>query len=227
MNDLLVLRDAVVASLKVKLGSTVDVDSHGGTFDTAEVKRFATKAPAVRVAITGVGRTSRYADGRLKLPVRFAAVVFTRDTATGGDKIPRDTAALLLATAVELAVGGNRFGCEGVFQPTDLEARSEYSGPVDTLGVALWQVTWTSDALIGEPEQPLERALFDLHLLQVGEAHGGFLQPDQPGADAQAAVGHDIPAQFIIEAAQRVGERDLRQVEGKAGEVMPGLFDVR
>jgi len=159
MNDLVTLRAAVVASLKRKLGSTINVDSHGGTFDLAEVKRFATLAPAVRVAIVGVGKASRYADGRLKLPIRFAAVVFTRDTATDGEKIPRDTAALLLATAVELAVGGNRFGLEGVFQPTNLEAHSEYSGPVDTLGVALWQVTWTSDALIGDPEQPPDTAI--------------------------------------------------------------------
>ena len=124
MNDLLALRAAVIASLQAKLGSKVDVDSHGGVYDLAEVKKFATKAPAVRVAIVGAGRASRFADGRLRVPVRFAAVVFTRDAAPGGDKIPRDTAALLLATAVELAIGSNRFGLEGVFQPTDIEARS-------------------------------------------------------------------------------------------------------
>jgi hypothetical protein len=185
MNDLLALRAAIVATLKTKLGDGVDVDSHGGTFDLAEVKRFATKAPAVRVAIVGVGRASRYADGRLRVPVRLAAVVFTRDAASGGDKIPRDTAALLLATAVELAVGGNRFGLEGVFQPTDLEARSEYSGPVDNLGVALWQVTWTSDALIGDPEQPPDTAIAALTQALVE----GVATWNAPAAGADAASG--------------------------------------
>ena len=185
MNDLLALRSAIVASLAAKLGDGVNVDEHGGTFDLAEVKRFATKAPAVRVAIVGVGKASRFSDGRLRVPVRFAAVVFTRDAATGGDKIPRDTAALLLATAVELAVAGNRFGLEGVFQPTDLEGRSEYSGPVDTLGVALWQVTWTSDTLIGAPEQSPDTAIAALTQALVE----GVAIWNAPAADASAESG--------------------------------------
>ncbi len=158
MNDLLSLRDAVVASLKAKLPAGLSIETHGGTFDLAEVKRFATLAPAVRVAIVGAGRASRHSDGRWKVPVRFAAVVVTRDTADA-TKVRRDAAALLLASAIELAIASNRFGLEGVFQPEDVEARSEYSGPLDTLGVALWQVTWTSAALIGEPNDPPDVAI--------------------------------------------------------------------
>jgi hypothetical protein len=185
MNDLVALRSAIVASLAAKLGATIDVDEHGGTFNEAELKRFATKAPAVRVAIVGVGKASRFADGRLRVPVRFAAVVVTRDAAPGGAKIPRDAAALLLATAVELAVGGNRFGLEGMFQPTDLEARSEYSGPVDTLGVALWQVTWTSDALIGDSLAPPDTAIAALTQALVDSVATW----NAPAAGADAASG--------------------------------------
>ena len=175
----------VTWALATKLGASVDVDSHGGTFDLEEVKRFATKAPAVRVAIVGVGRGSRYADGRWRLPVRFSAVVFTRDSATGGGVSPRDSAALLLASAVELAIASNRFGLADAFQPEDVEARSEYSGRVDTLGVALWQVTWSSGILIGNPGDPSDVVIDALtEALVQGEATW-----NAPAAGVSAATG--------------------------------------
>jgi hypothetical protein len=189
MSDLLALRAAVVASLAAKLGDTIDVDSHGGTFDEEEVKRYSTKAPAVRVAIVGAGHASRYADGRWRIPVRFTAVLITRDAAKP-EKVQRDAAALLLASAIELAVAGNRFGLEGVFQPTAVEARSEYSGPVDKLGVAIWQVTWTTDALVGEPNDPpdtaiaaLTKALVDSVVTWNAPAAGSAAASGLTGAD--------------------------------------------
>jgi hypothetical protein len=190
MNDLLALRAAVVASLKARLGTSVDVDSHGGVFDLAEVKRFATKAPAVRVAIVGAGRASRWSDGRWKIPVRFAAVVFTRDAAPGGAKLPRDAAALLLASAVELAIASNRFGLEGVFQPEEVEARSEYSGPVEEVGVALWQVTWTSAALVGAPNDPPDTAIAALTQALV-QSVATWNAPTPPATPASGLTGAD------------------------------------
>jgi hypothetical protein len=184
MNDLLALREAVVASFRAKLGAAVNVDSHGGTFDLDEVKRFATLAPAVRVAIVGAGRASRYADGRWCVPARFSAVVFTRDTAEAA-KVKRDAAALLLASAVELALASNRFGLEGVFQPEEVDGRSEYSGKLDTLGVALWQVTWTSRVLIGAPADPPDVAIAALTEAMVE----GVVTWNAPAAGAAAASG--------------------------------------
>lgn len=150
VGDLIALRDGVVAALAQALPK-LDVATHGGTFDEGEIKRFALKAPAVRVAITGVERGARFSDGRWRLPVNFAAVIITRDDASAGNRVTRDTAALLYATAIELTIAGSRFGFSGVFQPENVAARSEYSGPVDKIGVALWQVTWTSPVLIGAP----------------------------------------------------------------------------
>ncbi len=149
MSTLSDLRSAVVSSLAAKL--SVPVAAHGGTFDLEELKRFALNAPSVRVCIVGARSAGRYRDGRWGIDVQLAAVIITRDTVAAGAKTPRDTAALLLATAVELAVAGNRFGVEGVGQPTHVEARNEYSGTLDTVGAALWQVTWTSSMLLGDP----------------------------------------------------------------------------
>jgi hypothetical protein len=190
VNDLLALRAAVVASLQAKLGAAVNVDSHGGAFDLAEVKRFATLAPAVRVAIVGAGRAARFADGRWKVPVRFAAVVFTRDAASGGGKTARDSAALLLATAIELALASNRFGLEGVFQPEDVEARCEYSGPLDTIGVALWQATWSSPVLLGAPGDPSDVVVTALTQALV-EGVATWNAPTPPAAPASGLTGTD------------------------------------
>lgn len=184
MNDLLALRGAVVESLKAKLGAGISIETHGGTFDLEEIKRFATVAPAVRVAIVGGGRASRFNDGRWRVPVRFAAVIITRDTAAPM-KVSRDAAALLLVTSVELAIASNRFGLEGVFQPEDVEARSEYSGPVDTLGVALWQVTWRSDVLLGAQGDPSDVVIAALTQALVDTAPTW----NAPAAGANPATG--------------------------------------
>jgi hypothetical protein len=148
-------RDAVVATLQAAIPN-VDIATHGGTFDDAELGRFATKAPAIRVAIVGVGKHERFGDGRILLPVNFAAVAVTKDSMADGKKIERDRAGLGLTQAIELTVFGNRFGLEGVKQPSDIHGRNEYSGQLDKTGISLWQVTWTSGLLIGQagvPEQ--------------------------------------------------------------------------
>ncbi len=150
MASLADLRAAIVATLSGKL-PTVPVAPHGGVFDLDEIRRYAVTAPAILIAIVGAGRAARWKDGRWAVPVRCAAVIVTRDAAPGDVRVGRDAAALALAAAVELAIVSNRFGLEGVLQPDDVEAHNEYSGPIDKFGVALWQVTWTSTVLLGEP----------------------------------------------------------------------------
>ena len=150
VSDFSMLRDAVVATLAAAIPN-VSVEAHGGTFDLEEIKRYAALAPAIRVAVVGCGRAYRWNDGRWLVPVNFAAVCVARDlpSADRTKIVGRDAAAMLLATAVGLAVQGNRFGLSGVRQPEDVMARNEYSGRVDQTGLALWQVTWTSGAALG------------------------------------------------------------------------------
>jgi hypothetical protein len=144
------LRDAVVAALGQALPQ-VKVATHGGTFDEAEIKRYATQAPAVYICVVGVEGGTIFNDGRLKLPVHFAAVVVTKDAVIDNRKVERDLSGLAICSAIELTVSGNRFGLEGVFHPENLRARNEYSGSVDQMNVALWQVNWTSALLVGDP----------------------------------------------------------------------------
>lgn len=181
VGDLSNLRDAVVARLCAKIPGLRSIEPHGGTFDEAEVKKFATLAPAIRVACMGFDQVSRHSSGMLRLPVNFAAVVVTKDAMQGGDKLGRDTQALLIANAVALAVAGHRFGMEGVFQPENLRGANEYSNASQNAGVALWQVTWTSPVLLGET---IDEALGALAQLFV---NGALVADPQPiGGDPLA-----------------------------------------
>jgi hypothetical protein len=148
--NLSLLRDAVVTSLRAKIPGVKSIEPHGGTFDEAEIKRFAFVASAIRVAVMGFDTAGRHATGQLRLPVHFSAVVVTRDATPDGVKVDRDVSALLIANAVALAVAGNRFGLEGVFQPENLRGANEYSAVVQGAGLAMWQVTWTTPVLLGE-----------------------------------------------------------------------------
>ncbi|MBY6244142.1 hypothetical protein, partial [Methylosinus sp. Sm6] len=101
-----------------------------------------------------------------------------RDAVADGEKIGRDTQALMIANAVALAVAGNRFGLEGVFQPENLRGANEYSGAVQGMGLALWQVSWTSPVLLGESAEAAIAALAELYVNGVL-----FADPRPTGAD--------------------------------------------
>jgi len=151
LSDLPALRDAVVASLKEKLAAFADrIEPHGGTFDEKEIRTFATKAPTIRVALLGFDAVTRHASGQVWLPVNFGVAIVTKDQIEEGAKVSRDVSAMMIANAVGLAVVANRFGLSGVKQPENVRAQNLYSGDALQMGIALWQVTWTSNVLLGE-----------------------------------------------------------------------------
>jgi hypothetical protein len=191
-------REAVTAALKAAIPN-VDIATHGGTFDDAELARFATKAPAIRVAITGVGKHEQFGDGRIVFPVNFAAVAVAKDAIADGKKIERDLAGLGLAQAIELTVFGNRFGLEGVSRPSDLHGRNEYSGPLDKTGISLWQVTWTSNLLLGDQVSDAIAALSELWFNGVALSSGDEILT----SFAPAAPIGDLPVQFPPDPEQR------------------------
>ncbi|HEY8136261.1 MAG TPA: hypothetical protein VIF61_00375 [Methylocystis sp.] len=187
LSNLPALRDAVVASLRAKIPS-VSIEPHGGSFDEKEIQAFATKAPAIRIALLGFDQVSRHASGQVWLPVNFAAAIVTKDQLDDGAKVTRDTAALLISNAVALAVAGNRFGLSGVKQPENLRGGNLYSGDVLKMGVALWQVTWTSPVLLGES---VDEALAAMTQLIVNGIV--FADPQPTGATPPLTPPGDAP----------------------------------
>jgi hypothetical protein len=62
------------------------------------------------------------------------------------------------------------------------------------------------DVDVGQAEDALEGALGDGDLLKIGEAHREFLHLPNAAAEAEAAIGDDVPALFVVEADGRVGD---------------------
>ena len=87
------------------------------------------------------------------------------------------------------------------------------------LAVGMFAAAGGLDLDVGQPEQALQRALRDLDLLQVGETHGAFLHAPHAGADAQAAIGDDIPAHLKVEAPDGVGKRQLQEIAREADDL--------
>src|SRR5947199_5095992 len=59
------------------------------------------------------------------------------------------------------------------------------------------------DEQIGHSQKPLNWALGDGDILNVREGNGHFLNGHDTFANAEAAIGHDVPALFIIEPENR------------------------
>ena len=62
------------------------------------------------------------------------------------------------------------------------------------------------DVDVGQAEEALEGALGDGDLLKIGEAHREFLHLPNAAAEAEAAIGDDVPALFVVEADGRIGD---------------------
>ena len=156
--SLSVLRDAVIGELKARAPGVRSVEKHGGDVTMDLLKRYAQDAPCLRVSINGVAAMYRHGSGLWCLPVQMSVIVITKDQAEAGvARIDRDMSALALAGAVSLITQANRWGLDGVRQPENLRADNEFSGEIDKMGLAAWQVIWTQDVLLGETEAAIAR----------------------------------------------------------------------
>ncbi|QGM46736.1 hypothetical protein [Methylocystis heyeri] len=183
------LRDAVVASLKAKIPGVPSIEPHLGAFREQDIAAFATRTPAIRVAMLGFQELQRNNYG-LQVPVEFSAVIVTRDTKnTDGTANPRDVSAMLIANAVTLAVASNRFGLDGVFSPEKLRAQNQYHEAFIDAGLALWEVTWTSPVTLVPPGQPTDQVITALAQLYINGVE--FIAPPSAGAAPAPVPGAD------------------------------------
>lgn len=137
--SLAALRSAIVEVMQAALPA-IKVAEHGGSINAAEIKKWATQAPAIRVACLGVpaveiNPAKSYLDGE------WAAFCIERDRATQGH---RDVRVLLLAQSAMAVTAqfGQRFNNVAVSAPTNITARNLYARDIDDMGIALWLVRW-------------------------------------------------------------------------------------
>jgi hypothetical protein len=142
--SLVLLRSQLVTALAGAL--TCPVQTVGGAFDGAELRRHVTHAPVALVSLASIADFKRHGPawrGRLT----FVVYLVTRDTPT----VSRDVLALDLVSAVMSFAHDGVFSAPGAFsllRPGDGEVSADnlYSGAVDSIAVALWAVRWRAVA---------------------------------------------------------------------------------
>jgi hypothetical protein len=136
--SILTIRDAVVATISKELPSLKTCEAHPGRFDVAELRRTATRAPAVLVAAMALTDVAEE-HGEIKADVTLA--VFAVSNAAPG--VSRGDGALGLAQALAMIIPGNRWGLdESESIPRAIRAENLYSGELESSGVAIWATTW-------------------------------------------------------------------------------------
>jgi phage gp37-like protein len=135
LND---FRNAIVTTIKDLMPELRSVETHGGVFGAGELKRFATKAPGIRVALLSVDDPKPQSGGAVQWRAKCVAYVMTKNR--GGLK--RDVAALNIVTALVAHINDHRFGLTFVTPAKPVTARTLYSGELDKSGITLWAVQW-------------------------------------------------------------------------------------
>lgn len=177
---------SAVAFLTGVLGPGLSIETHPGTFDLAALKRFVVAAPAVRVAVVGLGAPAIRNDGRVALPVKVSAAILTKPH----PPLSAYQAANALATAVIVAVSNDVVGVGNGYPVTDVRAQNDYSGRLEEVGgeIALWQVTWTQSIVLGADPFHAE------DVAAMGDAFAGSTARIARELAALVVQGTDAPA---------------------------------
>jgi len=141
------LRQAIADSIKTKLPDLRDCRPHAGRFDVKELRRMATRTPAVLIACLGVSESVLRESGECDADLVMAAFVVTADV----KGLPKDVSALNIIEFLMLYIPGKQWGLGGkVFQAREVQAQNMYSGEVDQAGVAMWAAIWRQKVRLGE-----------------------------------------------------------------------------
>lgn len=126
----------------------VSCESHPGRFDEAELRRFATAAPAIRVACLGFADLGANASCQSNVMLQMGVFVITRNQP--GET--RDAVALNLLRGLSRLVPQNRWGLNFTHDPEHIRAQNLYGATINQQGVSLWALSWEQLLSIGEPD---------------------------------------------------------------------------
>lgn len=139
------LLDAIAADLRAHLGSAAaSVETHPGRFGADDLRRLAARAPAVRVALLGVGGLTVQGNGRQRADCLLAAYVITTDRPGLRDR--HEVAGALVGRLLARTALREWAGIDPRDQKPalaeDVRADNLYAGAIDQQGIALWAVSW-------------------------------------------------------------------------------------
>lgn len=137
---------AISARLKATFPGIRECAPHPGRFDEAELKRVATRAPALFVSCLGCLTVTNPGTEQADASLALAVYIVTQSV----PGLPRDAGARNLAEALVTLVPLERWGLSGCGEAQAVRATNLYSGDVDKLGVALWAVSWQQTLRLGD-----------------------------------------------------------------------------
>ena len=114
---------------------------YGGSFDLEEVKRIATRTPALVVTCLGVSKLNVEGGAIGNASTKFALFAVATNTV----KEMRDVAALTLAEAVLVDLPYQRWDNKANNVPVGISANNLYSASLDKQGVSLWAIQWNQE----------------------------------------------------------------------------------
>lgn len=182
--DIINLRTAVVEQLRAFLPDNVLVETHGGRFNGAELRRYATRAPAVLVAAMSIPELVD-GSGPVRPVVQLAAFIVTRDV----PQVTRDEQGLTLTEALLRHIPGNRWGLVNAQLPARINGENLYSGEIDKLGVAMWAVSWRQEVSLSPVKDIGNLAPFETyratHLVGTDDDPDTYSAADLPQPDPE------------------------------------------
>lgn len=172
--SLLTIRDAIAAAIKPSLIGIKTCEGHAGRFDLNEIKRIATKAPALYLSISQIENIND--DGNeINATIHWVAFIITRD-------IPgteRDVSALAYVQALISLLPGNNWALdETETTPKKINAKNLYTANIDKKGIAMWAVSWSQRMMIGTE---LDLTILNNFVTYHAE-HSLVEGPDEPAA---------------------------------------------
>lgn len=174
MSQLLQLRQAVIDAISAALPN-FKIEGHLGRFAPADLSRFLISAPAVRVAILGLGKGELVTDDDGPTiwdgEARLAVYVVTKDV---GARLARDEVATAAVEAIVIRAAGATWGLPFTRPAGAADGQNLFSDETLQKGVALWGVNipqpvrlWSAE---GEVPGPLS-AMFVGTAPDIGAAH--------------------------------------------------------
>jgi len=137
---------SVAAAIKAKLPDLKACTTHPGRFNLDEVKRLATRVPAVYVASMGVVGVEEVDDESRDVTLQMVAYVLTKDV----PNLPKEVSSSNIVSVLVAWLPSRRFGKTGGAQK--VTAQNFYSGTIDKAGVAIWAVIWRQTIRMSEED---------------------------------------------------------------------------
>lgn len=137
--------ERVAAGIGSEMGALLrSSETHPGSFDAQEMKRWSARVPSVRVTLLEIGGLVD-GGGYTVMPLRLGAYLLTGEAPReqlGRDQVARKLLAPLFHAIRDNCWDDGNGGELAESVPEDLRARNLYGRELQRLGAALWAVTW-------------------------------------------------------------------------------------